>query len=176
IASNAGVAQYISVAYAEDLALNSFTVAAWINVKDLDALRGILGTRFNSDNTFDFKVSSTYIHGDIGDGSAWLNTAVDIDAAHGGVISVNTWHHIAYAIDAAAGTAEVYLDGVLGATVTFTGTPLFMKPDQELRIGNCSGTEYMNGLIDEVRVYNRALSPAEVAGLVGRPGPFYLPF
>jgi len=34
----------------------------------------------------------------------------------------------------------------------------------------------MNGMIDEVRIYNRALSPAEVAGLVGRPGPLYLPF
>jgi hypothetical protein len=34
----------------------------------------------------------------------------------------------------------------------------------------------MNGMIDEVRLYNRALSPGEVAGLVRRPGPFYLPF
>jgi len=64
----------------------------------------------------------------------------------------------------------------LGATWTFTGTPLLMSPTQELRIGNASGTEYMNGMIDEVRIYNRALSPAEMAGLVGRPGPFYLPF
>jgi Concanavalin A-like lectin/glucanases superfamily/F5/8 type C domain len=175
LATNATVAQYISVTYAEDLALNSFTVAAWVNVKDLDDLRGILGTRFNSDNTFDCKVSSTYIHGDIGDGSVWLNTALDVDAARGGVISVNTWHHIAYAIDAAAGTAEVYLDGVLGATATFTGTPLLMKSDQELRIGNCSGVEYMNGMIDEVRIYNRALSSGEVAGLVGRTGSFYKP-
>jgi hypothetical protein len=175
LASNATIPQYVSVAYADDLALNSFTVAAWVNVKDLDALRGILGTRFNSDNTFDLKVSSTFVHGDIGDGSAWLNTAVDIDATHGGVISVNTWHHVACAIDAAAGTGKVYLDGVLGATVTFTGTPLLMDSDQELRIGNSSGVEYMNGMIDEVRIYGRALSSAEVAGLVGRPGPFYKP-
>jgi len=173
-ASPATTPQYVAVAYSDDFALNSFTVAAWVNVKDLDALRGIVGTRFNSDNTFDFKVSSTYVHGDIGNGSAWLSTALDIDAPHGGVISLDTWHHIAYAIDA-AGTARVYLDGVLGATITFIGTPLLMKSDQELRIGNCSGTEYMNGIIDEVRIYNRALSPGEIAGLVGRPGPLYLP-
>jgi hypothetical protein len=176
LASLATVPQYIAVPYAEDFALNSFTVAAWVNVKDTDPddERGILGTRFNSDNTFDVKVEQTRIHGDIGNGSAWLNTAVDIDAAHGGVISLNDWHHIAYAIDA-AGTAELYLDGVLATTVSFTGTPLLMKPGQELRIGDSSTTEYMNGLIDEVRIYNRALSPGEVAGLVGRPGPFYRP-
>ena len=144
-------------------------------MKDLDGLRAIAGTRFNSDNTFDFKVSGTYVHGDIGDGTVWLNTNLDIDAAHGGVISIGDWHHIAYAIDE-AGTAEIYLDGVLGATHTFTGTPLMMKPDQVLRIGNSSGTEYMNGMIDEVRIYNRALSAAEVAGLVGRLGPFYTSF
>ena len=78
--------------------------------------------------------------------------------------------------DDAADTADLYLDGVLSATLTFNGTPLLMKADQELRIGNCSGTEYMNGMIDEVRIYNRALSPAEVARLVGRPGPIYTSF
>ena len=176
LASAATTAQYISVPYAADFALNSFTVAAWINVKDLDALRAIVGTRFNADYTFDCKVSSTYVHGDIGNGSAWLSTALNIDAAHGGVISIGDWHHIAYTIDAVSGTAGIYLDGVLGATVTFTGTPVLMSPSQELRIGNCSGVEYMNGMIDEVRIYNRALSAGEVAGLVGRPGPLYLPF
>ena len=176
IAANAGVAQEIIVGYAEDLALNSFTVAAWINVKDLDSARGILGTRFISDNTFDLKVEGTRVHGDIGDGSAWINTSVDIDAAHGGVVSLGDWHHVACAIDAEAGTADLYLDGVLCATITFSGTPLLMKSDQELHLGNSSGTEYMNGMIDEVRIYNRALSAGEVAGLVGRPGPFYLPF
>jgi len=170
------VPQYVTVPYADDFALNSFTVAAWINVKDLDAARSILGTRFNSDNTFDVKVDAVRVHGDIGDGTAWINTNVDIDTAHGGAISIGDWHHIAYAIDATAGTADLYLDGVLATTITFSGTPLLMDSDQELRIGNCSGTEYMNGMIDEVRIYNRALSAAEVAGLVGRPGPFYSSF
>ena len=176
LASAATVPQYVTVPYADDFALNSFTVAAWINVKDLDAARSILGTRFNSDNTFDVKVDAVRVHGDIGDGTAWINTNVDIDTAHGGAISIGDWHHIAYAIDATAGTADLYLDGVLATTITFSGTPLLMDSDQELRIGNCSGTEYMNGMIDEVRIYNRALSAAEVAGLVGRPGPFYSPF
>jgi len=176
LASAAGVQQYVNVPYSDDLALNSFTVATWVNVKDLDGVRGILGTRFNGDNTFDLKVDAVRIHGDIGDGSAWINTSVDVVAADGGAISVGDWHHIAYAIDATAGTAELYLDGALATTITFTGTPLLMKPDQELRIGSSYPTEFMNGMIDEVRIYNRALSAAEVAGLVGRPGPFYMAF
>ena len=166
--------QYVTVAYAADLAMNSFTIAAWVNVYDTSALRAILGTRFNSDNTFDVKVEATRIHGDIGDGSAWLNTSVDITQAQGGVIDAGTWHQVTYVIDNAAQRAFMYLDGALASTVTFSGTPLFMKPDQELRIGNCSGTEYMHGMIDDVRIYNRALSQAEVAGLVGRTGAIYV--
>jgi hypothetical protein len=65
------------------------------------------------------------------------------------------------------------LDGALAATLTFTGTPMFMKSGEELRIGCSYGTEYMRGAIDEVRIYNRALSEAQIASLAGRPGPVF---
>ncbi len=168
--------QDITVPYSDDFALNNYTVAAWVNVSDMATARGILGTRFNGDNTFDLKVEATRVHGDVGDGSAWINTSVDIDEAHGGVIPVDTWHHIAYAISAETGTADLYLDGALATTINFTGTPLLMKAGQEMHICNSSGTEYMRGSIDEVRIYNRALAEGEVAGLVGRPGPVYKGF
>ena len=83
---------------------------------------------------------------------------------------------IAYVLDDAADTAELYVDGALATTMTVTGTPLFMKPDQELRIGMDYPTEPMRGAIDEVRIFNRALSPAEVAHLAGRTEPFYTSF
>jgi len=69
----------------------------------------------------------------------------------------------------------MYLDGALAATVTFTGTPLFMKSGESLGIGSCydGGVERMRGLIDDVRLYNRVLSEAEVAALAGRPGPVF---
>jgi len=163
-------AQYVAVAYAADLAMSTFTVAAWVNVSDLDAMRAILGTRIGGDNTFDLKVEAARIHGDIGDGSVWLNTSLDITAARGGVIGIGEWHHIAYVIDNASQTCYMYLDGALGATASFTGTPMLMKSGQTLGIGYCSSGEYMHGQLDEVRLYNRALSVAEVAGLVGRTG------
>ena len=165
--------QYVAVAYADDLAMNSFTVAAWVSIADTAAARGVIGTRFNSQYTFDLKVEASRVHGDLGDGNAWLNTSLDIVAAQGGVIGTDVWRHIGYAVDDAADTVTMYLDGARASVATFTGTPLLMKPDQELRIGNCYGTEYMHGMIDDVRLYNRALSDAAVAGLAGRTGPVY---
>jgi hypothetical protein len=169
-----GDLQYVTVAYAADLSMNTFTVSAWVNVSDTTAFRAILGTRFNGENTFDVKVEATRVHGDIGDGSVWLNTSLDIVEAQGGVVGIGVWRHITYVIDDATDTVRMYLDGALASTATFTGTSLFMKAGQELRIGNCSGTEFMHGMIDDVRLYNRALSDAEVAGLVGRTGPVYI--
>ncbi len=166
---------YVLVPYSADLGMNTFTVAVWVNVTDLAALRGIVGTRIKGEYTFDLKASSTMIHGDIGSGTAWLNTAVDIAAANGGVLSTGVWHHLAYVVDDATDTAKMYLDGALAATATFTGTPLFMKSGQSLGIGTCydGAVERMRGLIDDVRLYNRALSAAEAASLAGRPGPVF---
>ncbi len=171
-AMNVNLDQYVTIPYSADLSLNSFTVAAWVNVSDIAGARGILGTRFGGDQTFDLKVNATSIQGDIGDGTAWLNTAVTIPV----VLSVGQWYHIAYAIDPVRGTAELYVNGLPARTIAITGTPLFMKAGQELRIGTSNKTEYMRGSIDEVRIYNRALPPAEVAGLAGRTAPLYKPF
>ncbi len=165
--------QDIVVPYADDLGLNSFTVSTWVNISDIDGNRGILGTRFNGDQTFDLKVDANRLHGDVGSGTGWLNTAVDYSTQ----LSTGTWYHIAYAIDAANGTARIYLDGVLGTTISFSGTPLFMKADQELHIGNSYGiVEYMYGILDEVALYNRALSSDEIAGLAGMTKPMHKPF
>ncbi len=166
---------YVLVPYSADLGLNTFSVSVWVNVTDLAAIRGIVGTRIKGEYTFDLKAMSTRVHGDIGNGTAWLNSAVDIAAANGGVISTGVWHHLAYVVDDATDTARMYLDGALAATATFTGTPLFMKSGESLGIGSCydGAVERMRGLIDDVRLYNRALSAAEAASLAGRPGPVF---
>jgi Concanavalin A-like lectin/glucanases superfamily len=74
-------------------------------------------------------------------------------------LALNTWTHIATTYD---GTSQrLYINGVLVATKAQTGT--IAAGNQPLRIGgnNVSG-EFFQGLIDEVRVYNRALSAAEI--------------
>ncbi|MCF7974606.1 MAG: discoidin domain-containing protein [Phycisphaerae bacterium] len=165
--------QDVTVAYADDLSLNSFTVSAWVNVSDIGGNRGILGTRYNGDNTFDLKVDANRIHCDVGDGTAWLNTAVDYYTQ----LRTDTWYHIAYVIDQAESAARIYLNGALAETIAINGVPLFMKAGQELHIGNSYGiVEYMYGTLDDVSIYQGALSSAEVASLAGRTLPIYEPF
>jgi beta-lactam-binding protein with PASTA domain len=75
-------------------------------------------------------------------------------------IPLNTWTHLAMTYD---GTNQrFYVSGVLVKTVSRPGT--IVQSNGALRIGgnNSSFYEFFTGLIDEVRVYNRALSAAEI--------------
>lgn len=163
----------IQVPYAATLGLNSFTVSAWVNLSAEPAANsGILGTRFGGDTTFDLKARAADIHGDLGTGAAWINTTLDVRAGDfgaaglGGDLPLGTWYLVSYAVDDAAKRVDMYINGDLKRTITYSGaSALFMKPGQTLRIGNSSGTEYMNGLIDDVTIYGRALTPAEVQAL-----------
>jgi hypothetical protein len=76
------------------------------------------------------------------------------------------WHHVAGVYD--GGKMYLYIDGVLDlSTVTTTKIPV---NDFPVTIGENAEAKgrFWHGLIDEVRIYGRALSPAEVA-ILARP-------
>jgi glucose/arabinose dehydrogenase/PKD repeat protein len=74
-------------------------------------------------------------------------------------LPLNAWTHLAATYDGA--NLRLYVNGALVATKPATGAmPNTANP---LRIGgNAIWGEYFSGLIDEVRVYNRALNETEV--------------
>ena len=75
------------------------------------------------------------------------------------VLAVNTWTHLAATFDGA--TVRLYVNGVQVASQAQTA-PL-ATTSGTLQIGGDSyPNEYFAGRIDEVRIYNRALSAAEI--------------
>ena len=166
----ASSAQWVSVPYSSAFALNTFSVSAWVNVNSAPGTFGIIGTRIGGEATFDLKVSSTGVHGDFGSGSGWINTVVDIT---GYTWTVGTWHLVTYVVDDAAKQFILYLDGTPRRIITYSGTPLFMSSGETLGIGNdYGGGEYMDGKLDDVRVYSGALSAADVEGLYAGGSPW----
>jgi hypothetical protein len=158
---------YVSVPYSATLGLNTFTVSSWVKLATDPGAGsyGILGTRIGGDTTFDVKVRGTDIHGDVGSGSGWINTSVDIrnidtgSNGQGGDLAVGDWYLVQYVADDAAKQFRLYIDGDLKRTIAYGGTPLLMKAGQSLWIGDdYSGHEYMNGTLDEVRVSSAARS------------------
>ncbi len=79
------------------------------------------------------------------------------------------WHFISFVYDGAGATnadkVKLYFDGTPQSSLTFSGTiASSVTCTSTLSIG-VRNTGYSSGLIDEVRVYNRALSSAEIASI-----------
>src|SRR3989344_5462976 len=91
--------------------------------------------------------------------------------AGGSSIQYNQWQHVVVIHDNSSLTNDpvFYINGVLSATTehqTPTGTAFASDSAQSLRMGERGdGLRTFDGLIDDVRVYNRALSSDEIKRL-----------
>ena len=72
---------------------------------------------------------------------------------------LNTWTHVAATYNGS--TAKVFINGAEVSSVAATGT-ISTSVNQLSIGGNAVWGEYFSGVIDEVRVYNRALTLAEI--------------
>ena len=81
---------------------------------------------------------------------------------------VGNWHHIAAVVELNPLNIKLYRDGVdLPTSSSSAGTPPTVWDDipDSVEIGRLRwavGTRYFNGLIDEVKIYNRTLSEGEI--------------
>lgn len=80
-------------------------------------------------------------------------------------ISNNEWHHAAYVIDESVRGVRLYLDGILQDVDTLTGT--VNQTAEPLSIGRYyyNNAYDFSGTIDDLYIYNRALSSSEVTAL-----------
>jgi hypothetical protein len=91
------------------------------------------------------------------------------------------WHHVAVAIDADADTITLYLDAVAVAQntqATLSPSDLGVTANNWLGRSQYAVDAFYRGLIDDFRIYSRALTQAEVAYLAdGTPGDgqFHIP-
>jgi hypothetical protein len=81
-------------------------------------------------------------------------------------IQKNQWYTIAYTYDGT--TAKFYVNGALASSVQNTGNVTFTPNSFDLTIGQTGFSNYpyyFNGVIDEIRIYNRAITNQEVGYL-----------
>jgi hypothetical protein len=83
---------------------------------------------------------------------------------------LNNWYHIAYVWDRAAQQVRLYVDGVLRTTATLTDAD-WGNPSPTLVLAGGPDNTKGNGIWDEVRVYDRALTDAEIVALTVIPPP-----
>jgi hypothetical protein len=87
----------------------------------------------------------------------------------GGVVTPGQWNHAAVTYSKSAGTITIYANGApyaLTSAGSFTPNTASILHIGSRVPGSFGSTQFtFNGLIDEVQIYNRALTAAEVASL-----------
>lgn len=84
-------------------------------------------------------------------------------------LSNNNFYHITTTYNNTTKEKNIYINGILDKTCTQQESNIAGTTNQTISIG---GGSYISGLIDEIRIYNRALSPEEVKQLYNyAPGP-----
>lgn len=150
---------------------STMTLCTWLKTSYSGALQYILNINRNSGNTtnegvFEIVVTtgklrfwdyngSTYGFADSGSDS---NTAV----------TDGKWHYACFVKNGTAGT--YYLDGASDGTATAANNISYGTADWVLGQNYRDANAYLNGLLDDVRVYNRALSAAEIKQLYQQGG------
>lgn len=78
----------------------------------------------------------------------------------------NGWVHLVAVRNTAAGLLELYINGTQVGTTTDNTKESIASPNYPLLIGNTNeGNSLYGGIIDEVRIYNVALTQAEITTL-----------
>ncbi len=98
-------------------------------------------------------------------GSLQTGAATWDDLPSGQQIAGTGWHHVMYSYDDTNNVHSLYIDGVLVASEATTGS-IYWTGATTTYIGqHPSSGWYLNGRVDDVRIYNRALSAAEIASI-----------
>ena len=88
------------------------------------------------------------------------------------VRALNTWYYVAGVYNASTRTLDIYVNGALDNGVLSGTVPSAQAaPAINVNVGRRTGGSgyYFNGVIDNVRIYNRALSQAEIQSDMNTP-------
>jgi Concanavalin A-like lectin/glucanases superfamily len=153
-----GVNDSVRIDDANDLDLRTgMTLEAWVRPSALgNAWRTVLFKEQTGHMTY-----ALYAATDTGRATGQAYVGGERNARASTALPVNAWTHLATTYDGA--NLRLYMNGTQAATLALTGA--MAVSTGPLRIGgNGIWGEWFAGLVDDVRVYDRALSASEIQG------------
>ncbi|MCC5934155.1 MAG: T9SS type A sorting domain-containing protein [Balneolales bacterium] len=131
---------------------SSFTVEAWVKPSSVSGDRTILGQNISGNP------DSRTIHLILRNGRVHMGFYGD-DLTGQTDVPAGLWSHVAFTYDVNTNARTVYLNGVADGTDFATGP--FMG-EGNVYIGQWNNENFLNGRIDELRIWNTARSPEEI--------------
>jgi len=133
----------------------SFSLEAWVKFHDLTGIQRVFSKGGPGNRGIGFGVNTAT-------GLRFTTYGVqDFDLTLTTPLTVDTWFHLAGVAN--AGTFYFYVNGELAGSVAFSGAATSATAPFTVGRNGLGATEPVNGQIDEVAVYTKALTAAEVA-------------
>ncbi len=151
---------------------SAITVSGWFRDPNPSAAapyRYLFGKYVSGFNDFSLAVGAGNMNVDIGNGSA---DTFGSWTGYGSTISANTWYSLVLVYDgtqAAANRITLYVAGTartLNLTGTIPATTQGLATTFKIGARDASNNFFDDGYVDQLRVYNRALSPAEITAII----------
>jgi len=152
--------------------LNSSTFAAWVYITNTAHawqrvfVFGNPGAAGANPNTYMFLTSN---NGSQVVRFAIRTAAVNEQAVNAPAALTTGWHHVAVVIDSATMRLQLYQDGTpaAGGATTLLPKDLGVTTQNWLGRSQWTADPFFGGSVDELHIYNRALSESEVRYLAG---------
>jgi hypothetical protein len=143
---------------------SSFSVSLWAR-KETASVLEYLVSKWNtgSQRSWNINCSAANVFGFAMSTDGGNTAVVTASATTFGSVTINTYYHIVATFDDTANEMKIYVNGTPD-TATQTGTPF--NSTQPVKVsGHTTTSSLFDGRIDEVAIWNRAITSAEVAEL-----------
>jgi hypothetical protein len=146
--------------------MSEYTISAWVKLNSVGAYDNVISTGWVGQGTY-FCITP-------GRGMGYGQVEGFVTSPDGVLPSNNKWYMVTQTMSTADYTAHLYVNGVEVANtgggenplnVNFATLPVYLGADGKDNYRN------INGLMDDVRIYNRALTTGDIAQLYTVPEP-----
>ena len=166
-----GTSQWLSIADEAGLRYSStqaFSISFWFKLDDTTGVQTII-SKWDNDATKDQEYV-IYMNGTTLEFVVNGDTAKTVKISS---LSADTWYHCV-ATAATNKVLNLYINA--GTPATKTSTNGFLTNYSEFRVGQNTGTNYFDGIIDEIGFWNRVLTSDEVSELYNSGNGLQYPF
>ncbi|MFH1982186.1 MAG: LamG domain-containing protein [Pseudomonadota bacterium] len=154
-----GTGDFVRIAHPDQFRItDELTLAAWVKATADHPFAKVISRR--SGNYFYFLgVDNGSPYGGVGDGTTFAVTGKSL------LMSLQAWNHMAFVYNHAEDTMFIHFDGTERETATALVLPALAGVDISIGADSAGTAAFFTGALDDVAVYARALSAAEIRAI-----------
>lgn len=165
----------LSIADASQVGLDlatDFSFSCWLNLESVSGNMILIEKRTGGNG---YTIGFTNDITGVGGGAGFFTTIQGTDVNYNKTLNTATWYHIVCVYTKSAGTIDVYINGTLDHQIAAQSTALAAST-AAFFMGGRTASFSLDGLMDEVDIWDRAITTDEITFLYNSGTPIPYPY